>query len=442
METYGGAAIYISNNSSVTVQNCTIENNNIGQCNGISISGSNGSRYIYNNVIRNNSNHGISIVNSGNAYLRYNTITGLNSPGKASVYCDYFSTPLFAVPAGGYEEGRNTLQNGYYGLYGFYYCNISAGSQSIAYNNRFLNNSYANAYASYNTTIYAQYDWWGQAPPNTSKIIAVNGSTIYYTPYLESDPGGGALIKVAGDGDGSNEINNFYSTNEFLAENSKIEIAQLWKIYQETRDGNIISELKQIISDKNDPDLRRPIAMEVLSNIYIFDKNEKEAITLNDELIVDYKGTIHEKNGLLNLFFIHYDAEDFASAEKALLQIDNSYSTEDRVMLAQWLLRKDDLGKSSDEDILSLSLEYNLIQNYPNPFNPSTQIKFSILKDGFVTLKVYDILGREIAELVNEEKFAGTYSVSFNASNLASGIYFYSINAGKFNQVKKMILLR
>jgi hypothetical protein len=153
VQVYGGAAVYISNNASVTVQNCTIENNNTGQCNGISISGSSGYRYIYNNIIRTNSNHGISIVNSGNAYLRYNTITGLNSTGKAAVYCDYFSTPLFAVPAGGYEEGRNTLQNGYYGLYGNYYCNISAGSQSIAYNNRFLNNSYANVYASYNTTI-------------------------------------------------------------------------------------------------------------------------------------------------------------------------------------------------------------------------------------------------------------------------------------------------
>lgn len=100
VETYGGAAVYISNNASVNVQNCTIENNNTGQCNGISISGSNGSRYIFNNVIRNNSNHGISIVNAGNAYLRYNTITGLNSSGKAAVYCDYYSTPLFAYPGG------------------------------------------------------------------------------------------------------------------------------------------------------------------------------------------------------------------------------------------------------------------------------------------------------------------------------------------------------
>jgi hypothetical protein len=86
--------------------------------------------------------------------------------------------------------------------------------------------------------------------------------------------------------------------------------------------------------------------------------------------------------------------------------------------------------------------EYLLEQNYPNPFNPSTQIKFSIPQNEFVILKVYDIIGREIAELVNEQKPAGTYSVSFDASNLASGIYLYSINAGTFKQINKMILLR
>jgi photosystem II stability/assembly factor-like uncharacterized protein len=83
-----------------------------------------------------------------------------------------------------------------------------------------------------------------------------------------------------------------------------------------------------------------------------------------------------------------------------------------------------------------------LYQNFLNPFNSTTQIKYSIVKDGMVTLKIYDVLGREIATLVNEEKQVGAYSVSFDASDLSSGIYFYSIAAGNFHQTKKMILLR
>lgn len=85
---------------------------------------------------------------------------------------------------------------------------------------------------------------------------------------------------------------------------------------------------------------------------------------------------------------------------------------------------------------------YNLSQNFPNPFNPSTTIKFQIPKDGFVTLKIYDVLGKEIATLVNEEEASGNYKVDFNASQLSSGIYFYRIQAGEFSQTKKMILLR
>jgi hypothetical protein len=85
---------------------------------------------------------------------------------------------------------------------------------------------------------------------------------------------------------------------------------------------------------------------------------------------------------------------------------------------------------------------YSLSQNYPNPFNPSTSIKYTIPKAGIVTLKVYDVLGKEIALLVNETKQPGVYNVDFNASNLASGIYFYRIDAGDFSSVKKMILVK
>ena len=85
---------------------------------------------------------------------------------------------------------------------------------------------------------------------------------------------------------------------------------------------------------------------------------------------------------------------------------------------------------------------YSLAQNYPNPFNPTTTIKYSIKEDGLVMLKVYDILGNEVAILVNEEKPAGNYKVEFNASNLPSGIYFYRITSARFTDTKKLLLLK
>ncbi|MCL5028587.1 MAG: T9SS type A sorting domain-containing protein [Bacteroidetes bacterium] len=86
--------------------------------------------------------------------------------------------------------------------------------------------------------------------------------------------------------------------------------------------------------------------------------------------------------------------------------------------------------------------EFFLYQNYPNPFNPSTKIRFEIPKTSFVKLIVYDILGREIAVLINKEMKPGSYETIFNARGIASGVYFYRIETGSFSQTKKFVLLK
>ena len=86
--------------------------------------------------------------------------------------------------------------------------------------------------------------------------------------------------------------------------------------------------------------------------------------------------------------------------------------------------------------------EFALMQNYPNPFNPSTKISWQSPVSSWQTLKVYDVLGNEVATLVNEEKPAGSYEINWNASQLSSGVYFYQLKAGDFTSVKKMILLK
>ena len=90
----------------------------------------------------------------------------------------------------------------------------------------------------------------------------------------------------------------------------------------------------------------------------------------------------------------------------------------------------------------NLPTKFSLEQNYPNPFNPTTTIKYSIPKEGIVTLKIYNIIGEEVTTLVNENKQVGNYNVSYSATNLSSGIYLYKLSAGSFVETRKMILLK
>ena len=93
-------------------------------------------------------------------------------------------------------------------------------------------------------------------------------------------------------------------------------------------------------------------------------------------------------------------------------------------------------------EVVIIPKENILFQNYPNPFNPATRISYSIKEEGLVTLKIYDVLGKEVVTLVNENKPAGNYEVNWNAFNLPSGMYIYKIQAGSFVQTRKMILLK
>jgi len=108
-----------------------------------------------------------------------------------------------------------------------------------------------------------------------------------------------------------------------------------------------------------------------------------------------------------------------------------------------WLYWKDSISiVTSVEYEQTLPISYKLYQNYPNPFNPSTTINYQIPELSFVTLMVFDVLGNEIATLVNAEKPAGSYEAEFKASSLPSGIYFYRLQAGSFVETKKMVLIK
>ena len=131
--------------------------------------------------------------------------------------------------------------------------------------------------------------------------------------------------------------------------------------------------------------------------------------------------------------------------------IAHSYTFEDRNLLTgkyNYRLKQIDFNGNykyyelSNEVVVGIPSAYALSQNYPNPFNPSTTINYELPKSNFVSLKVYDMMGREVANLVNQTQDAGFYSIKFDASKLTSGIYFYKIQAADFSAVKKLMLVK
>jgi len=128
----------------------------------------------------------------------------------------------------------------------------------------------------------------------------------------------------------------------------------------------------------------------------------------------------------------------------------HSYSFTDENLLPatySYRLKQVDFdGTSELSDVIEVEvltpLDYSLSQNYPNPFNPSTTISYSIPNDSYVTLKVYDVLGNEVASLVDEQKQNGTFDIHFSASTLSSGVYYYKLKAGEFTSTKKLVLMK
>ena len=159
-------------------------------------------------------------------------------------------------------------------------------------------------------------------------------------------------------------------------------------------------------------------------------------------------GTIDETFGDVGFAFANTDGGNFNGA-KSEMQNDGKILIAGRDLVAGvgriGLVRINNTGNPLTNVKLDRSIQisnFELFQNYPNPFNPSTVIRYEIKDTKFVSLKVYNSIGQKVATLVNNQQNAGRYSVEFNASNLSSGIYFYSIRIDGFSSVKKMMLIK
>ncbi|MCP5063560.1 MAG: T9SS type A sorting domain-containing protein, partial [Ignavibacteriae bacterium] len=143
---------------------------------------------------------------------------------------------------------------------------------------------------------------------------------------------------------------------------------------------------------------------------------------------IEYSGSFGTSASTSNLIYLAFPLETTANDEAFNQIISNSI----------FYFNSFPVSTEHANKITTFKLE----QNYPNPFNPSTKISYQLRNAGHVSLIVYDVLGNEVATLVNEKQTRGAYDVNFNASNLTSGIYFYKITTANFSQVRKMILVR
>ena len=135
-------------------------------------------------------------------------------------------------------------------------------------------------------------------------------------------------------------------------------------------------------------------------------------------------------------------SEGLASLKISSLAVSGSYLLAGTYDGGVWRRPLSEMITSLENTSMALPNQFALNQNYPNPFNPSTVISYQLPVNSDVTLKIYDVLGKEVTTLVNEDKPAGSYQIDFNAGGLSSGIYFYRLQAGDFVQTRKMILLK
>ncbi len=191
---------------------------------------------------------------------------------------------------------------------------------------------------------------------------------------------------------------------------------------------------------------KKGLAKRLMIDYYIHENDFTNAISIADETI---KENANDKNLLCDVvlakgLIYSHNLDNETAAISAFSDIINNYSDNSLVEFAKSELKllevkpeKQAKENSSEESNLEFSTS-----SYPNPFNPTTVINYTLPVDAKVLIKVYDILGREVIELVNEFKGAGKYSVQFDGSNLSSGVYFYSITADNYHQTKKIVLTK
>ncbi len=416
-------------------------------------------------------------ANSYGIYLYYSNpdiISNYISGYIAAISCNSYSAAKLGKE---YYYGNNEITYNDYGLIStnsnpflgaFYTGGPTNGRYNCLYDN-YLDNIYATS----SSTILAYGNWWGSYKESEilSKFTIVGGSSIAYQQWLTYCPITDASVQNQDEenqsisermlGPINSLVDSIVYANILMNSNlsqgrlllaqlitrnkgaSGIDLAldYLWNSY--VKNNELPPFISYINNLSNDPQKRHLIGNSKIIRAKMLNENLFNNL---DQIIEIYNGTDVESYALYEKFitnYFTYNAVEEATLvyEDLLSRFPESELTKDaRLVLfgPERSLERTNLNKHNGLNTNS----YDLQQNYPNPFNPSTVINYDVKEAGLVRLKVYDILGAEVADLVNETKEAGYHSVEFNASQLPSGIYIYKLQAGDFVSSKKMILLK
>lgn len=220
-------------------------------------------------------------------------------------------------------------------------------------------------------------------------------------------------------------IYNFNSQNQLLNQNTFVKQNDIWikdsKFeYAYDSKGNWIFQMFQYWADS--------VLVNGNLNFYEYDQNGK----LSQEVEKGWRGNNWEYNGKVT-----YDHDSKGNLTNKTYY---KWAGEDWVYVTHYLFKYEE--PTNVQQILTLPKQFELFNNYPNPFNSSTVIGYKIPIQGVVTIKVFDVLGKEITTLVNELKPPGKYEVNFDANQLSSGVYFYAMSIDQYYNVKKLVLVK
>ncbi|MDP3148260.1 MAG: C25 family cysteine peptidase [Ignavibacteria bacterium] len=433
---------------------------------------------IYNNTISNNAFTGISCGYYSSPYLSGNLISGHSSSG---VYCSYYSSALF-VPWNAYgyywSAGYNQiLDNMGTGISASYWSNLYLGSSPYGGYNSIAGNSDYQMRAYYGCSITAQLNWWGTDTEVGDEIYTYQ-STVDFSNYLHNPPGqSGTLrgpsgitatssaansgksdfergygLQLEGKFDEAIAVYDSYINANLTDSKSAYALVRIDECYKLSGKEGAVTYLDNTIKTKaNKNNELNAVSLELKNQYLIQDKRFEEAVNNLNKLAETYNTNKEvEKHSLFNAGYVYLKyLNDYKNATDKFAELAAKYPDDDLVFESKYLLGEVDANSNRQAALpliaqseLIAPTEYDLEQNYPNPFNPITTITYQLPKTGNVTLKIYDMLGKEVKTLVNEQKEMGKYTVQFDASSLASGMYIYQLRANDYTSTKKMLLLK
>lgn len=335
------------------------------------------------------------------------------------------------------------------------------------------------AYVSDNGCLFADENYWGSNP---NLFVSDDSYAEFFDPLTVDpfDPGNSRSITH-----GNHQLSKSVGPQTISKNDTKLQFARLKEALKMIRQGKINDaslNLQAMVKsnvlpehalnllgflDKNYslsclrsaiPDIGKVTdswkfsARKVFSNQELSKGNITGAVTHLDQIINNSQDAYEKTDATLAKYFICLHVSKDINAAKVLLANLNALQVTDKELIKRIAIANHQfalsfpVGKTVNKPGTKAGLvivkDYALSQNYPNPFNPSTTINYQIPNPGNVTIKIYDALGREVRTLVNEEKAAGSYTVSFNGSDLASGLYICTLRSGNFVAGKKMLLIK